>query len=85
MAILSNGDRGVAQRRLMERLSRDREPMGLNKPDLLSAVNDADQWVSDNAVGFNSALSVGAQATLTKQQKAELLMFVVSRRFEVDA
>ena len=85
MAILSNGDRGVAQRRLMDRLSKDREPMGLNKPDLLAAVNDADQWVSDNAVGFDSALSVRARAALTRQQKAELLMFVVSRRFEVDA
>ena len=85
MAIMNSGDRGVAQQRLMGQLSRDRDPMGLTKPELLAAVNDADLWVSDNAASFNTALSSTAQATLTKQQKAELLMFVVSRRFEVDA
>lgn len=85
MAVMSNGDRALVQQRMMERLSRGRESMGLTKPQLLVAVNDADQWVSDNAVSFNNTLSATAQTTLTKQQKAELLMFVVSRRFEVDA
>lgn len=84
MAILDNDSLARIRLKLGQRLSRDHEPLGMNRPDLDAAVVAVDQWVSDNVANFNSALPAKAQSDLTKQQKAELLMLVVARRFEVD-
>lgn len=66
----------------MRALSARREPIGaLNKSDLRAALNAADQWASDNQASYNSALPAAAQAALTSAQKAELLKFVIEKRY----
>ena len=59
------------------------ELLDLSKQELRDAVNAVDDWVDDNAAAFNQALPVDARTALTAAQKAELLMRVVRRRFEV--
>lgn len=51
------------------------------KSDLRAAVNAADQWVSDNAASFNSALPATYRTNATSAQKALLLVWVVTKRF----
>lgn len=58
---------------------------GVVKADLRAAVDAIDQWVSDNAASFNSAIPQPARAALTAAQKAELFLFVVRKRFQVGA
>jgi hypothetical protein len=58
-------------------------PGGVTKTDLLAAVNAADDWADANAGSFNAALPLPARNVLTARQKAALLMFVISKRFEV--
>lgn len=58
---------------------------GLTKVQLQAAVDAADQWVSDNAASFNSALPVAARSALTASQKSALLMYILIRRFQVGA
>jgi len=54
---------------------------GLTKIDVRAAVNAIDQWVSDNALSLNSAIPQPARAALTSEQKAQLLKYVVTRRY----
>jgi hypothetical protein len=77
--------REIARSRFAQRLSDDFEACSLTKADLLAAVNATDQWVEDNKASFNSALPAAAQSGLTAAQKAELMVFVVRRRWEVGA
>ena len=65
----------------MRDLSDIREVCGINKIDLLAAVDAADQWASDNATSFNSALPLPARTTLTTSQKARLLSAVIIKRY----
>lgn len=81
MALLSDAQRREAWAELMAEVSRRRESVALTKPDLRAAINAVDQWVSDNAASFNTALPAAAQAGLTPSQKAELLVFVTRKRF----
>ncbi len=83
MAVLSDTDRVAEWAGFMSDISLRREPIGLTKPDLRAAVDAIDDWVDDNAAAFNQALPVAARTALTVAQKAELLMRVVRRRFEV--
>jgi hypothetical protein len=52
----------------------------LTKVDLRAAVAAADQWASDNANGYNSALPVPFRTTASAVEKAMLLAYVVMRR-----
>lgn len=52
------------------------------KADLRAAVNAIDQWVSDNAAAFNTAIPQPARAKLTASQKARLLAAVVLKRYQ---
>ena len=65
----------------------DREAAGvpLSKAELLAAIDAVDDWVNDNTVAFNNALSIAAKTNLTTKQKAKLLRVVLKRRWEVDA
>lgn len=58
---------------------------GLTKAQLRAAVDAADQWASDNALSFNSALPVAARTALTARQKSRLLAFVLLRRYNQGA
>lgn len=85
MAILSEQERAALRSSLAQALSRRFESVTLTKSELKAAVDAADQWVENNKVAFNNALPVAAQAGLTTSQKAELLLFVVRHRFDVEA
>ena len=81
MATMTNGDRAIVHTELMRDLSDAREPCGTLKADLRAAIDAADQWVSDNAASFNSALPVAARNSLTTSQKSRLLTAVIRKRF----
>ncbi len=83
MAVLTDPDRKALQQAWCAELSRRRTPFNLSRADLRAAVNAIDDWVDANSTAFNQAIPQPARAALTAQQKAELLMFVVQRRFEV--
>lgn len=83
MAIMTDPQRVEAWAEFMREISDEREPIGVTKPDLRAALNAVDQWISDNASSFNTAIPQPARAALTATQKARLLMFVVRKRFNV--
>ena len=51
------------------------------KPDLRDALNAVDDWVDANAASLNAAIPQPARGALTPAQKAQMLVFVVERRF----
>ena len=67
---------------LMRELSRQRASISLTKPELRAAVDAVDAWVEANAASYNSAIPQPARGALSAQQKAQLLMYVVTKRFE---
>ena len=83
MAVLTEAERQQLRADFAERLSRDREPLGLTKSEVKAAINAADDWANANSASYNSALPLPARSVLTARQKAEILMFIIRRRFEV--
>ncbi len=83
MAILTDADRTELKNKWARRLSRDRELFSLSSLDTKAAVDAADDWVEANQAAYNTALPVAARNNLTAKQKAELLMFVIDKRFGV--
>lgn len=83
MAVLPDADRREVWARFMRELSARREPCSLTKVDLRAAVDAIDVWVDANAAAFNAAIPQPARSALTARQKAELLFYVVFRRYEV--
>ena len=83
MAVLSNTDRVAEWAGFMSDLSSRFEPLNLIKQDLRAAIDAVDDWIDSNTSSFNQALPVAARSALTPAQKAELLVRVVRRRFEV--
>jgi len=83
MAVLSDSERAKVWSQLMSDLSARREGIAVNKADLRAAINAVDQWVEDNKVTFNLAIPLPARTALTAAQKAELLVYVARRRFQV--
>lgn len=83
MAVLDNATRQALWADLMRDLSDAREGVGVTKADLRAALNAVDDWVEANSGSFNTAIPQPARSALTARQKAQLLMFVVRRRFEV--
>jgi hypothetical protein len=67
----------------MRDASNERMALPLTKADLRAAVDAIDQWADDNAAAFNVAIPLPARTALTAKQKAQLLFYVVRRRFEV--
>ena len=84
MAVLSEGDRQNLWAKYMEDASGRRDGIGLTKAQLRAAIDAADDWVDSNRASFNGALPAAAQSNLTAAQKAEILMYVVRRRWEVE-
>jgi hypothetical protein len=83
MAVLSNPDRFAIWANYMSDASAQQTALALIKPDLRAAVNAIDDWVDANAASFNTAIPLPARTVLTAKQKAQLLTYVVRRRFEV--
>lgn len=80
MAVLSDNDRADCWAQWM-RESKTAIGGALTKAELRSAVNAIDQWVSDNASSFNTAIPQPARGVLTAAQKADLLVYVARKRF----
>lgn len=51
-----------------------------SKPVLIAAVAAADQWATDNAASFNTALNATFRTNATAAQKNEILSFVCQKR-----
>lgn len=81
MATMTTGQRAQVWADLMTEISRNREGAALVKADLRAAIDAADQWASDNAASFNTALPIAARNALTGGQKARLLSAVLQKRF----
>ena len=81
MAVMSGASRQEAWAEYMRQVSNDGETITVSKPELRAALDAADQWASDNAAAFNSALPAAARTKLTTSQKARLLAFIVTKRY----
>lgn len=83
MAVLSSAERQAILARFGSDLSAARTAFNTTKPNLIAAINAIDDWVEANTAAFNTAIPQPARGELTAQQKAQLLFYVVRRRFEV--
>lgn len=83
MAVLTSAERQALWAELMRDLSNRGEPVALTKQDLRAALDAADDWAEANAASFNAAIPQPARAQLTARQKAMLLAWVITRRWEV--
>lgn len=83
MAVLSNADRLALGQLFCSDISAQRTPLSLNRTEFRAAVVAIDDWVDANSLSFNTAIPQPARANLTAKQKAQLLMYVVRRRYEV--
>lgn len=86
MAVLSNQDRADIFASVMRKERILAQPLdfagSLSKADLRAAVDAIDQWISDNAAAFNSAIPQPARGALSAAQKASIFSAVVAKRFE---
>jgi len=83
---MSLEDQEIVWADFMSSLSAEREELtNMLKGDLLDAVQAVDQWVVDNQASYNSALPEVFRTNATPEQKAMLLMYVVTRRYLVGA
>ncbi len=81
MATLSDIARTQVWLQIMNDLSNRRDESAFLNTELRTALNAADQWVSDNKASYNSALPLPFRTDATTSQKALLLQFVVQKRF----
>lgn len=78
---LSDSDRHTILARLAAEAVKRGEEWGVNKPELLAAIDAVDDWIMANRQGFNDALPPAAQA-LNARQKGRLLAAVTLRLIE---
>jgi len=81
MAELSGEQRRALWAELMERLSREQQPIAVTKAELRAAVDAVDAWVNANAASLNGAIPQPARGALSTAQKAMILAFVVEKRY----
>lgn len=86
MAVLSAQERTKISQEFQAAISRVNDTFsGVLKPDIVAAVSAADQWAEDNKSSYNAALPLPARTALTAQQKAAILVYVITRRYELGA
>ena len=68
---------------LMRDFSTNGESIGVTKPELKAAVDALDDFLDGNAGTINAAIPQPARGTLTVQQKALMLSYVVLKRYKV--
>lgn len=83
MAVLSQGERDTVQSSYCAAVSARWDVFNLSAADMAATVAAVDSWVNDNQASYNSALPAAAQSGLSATQKAEILLYVVRRRYEV--
>ena len=83
MAVLVDADRKEIWALFMSDAGTQRDQLALLKTDLRAAIDAADAWVEANSAAYNAALPQPARGALTAKQKAQLLMYVVRKRYQV--
>ena len=83
MVELTAANRKVVWSAYMNDISRRREGITLTKPELRAAIDAIDTWINDNQASFNSAIPNPARTNLSASQKAELLLYIVKKRYEI--
>lgn len=84
-ASLPDADRQEVYADLMSSMSVDHANTGvIPKGDLRTAVNNTDQFISDNATAYNAVLPLSVRTTLSNKEKARLFLFVAKRRFDIE-
>lgn len=81
MAALLDADRFTVQQDFCTDLSRARSIFTLTRPELRAAINAIDDWIVANQASFNLAIPQPARGVLTADQKTELFMRVMTKRF----
>lgn len=83
MATLPDNDRAALTAEYQRELSSHREAITVSKADLRAAINALDQFLHDNATAINNAIPQPARTQLTSRQKAQILVYVIDKRFKV--
>lgn len=78
MAVLSTEQAGQLWRDVMDRASRQHQPLGMRKSDVLLLAEAADQWLESVLPNFVAALPPG----LTEVQQLGLLRLLVDHRIQ---
>lgn len=82
MAVMDSTNRASACRNFTDEICTARESFGaLTKAQKQAAIDAVDQYLSDNASAFNTAIPQPARAHLSTTQKARLLIHVVRQRY----
>lgn len=82
MAALGANARQAVCDEFAQAISAIRGSLGnLTKAQLRAAIDAADTWVDSNAAAYNTALPAAARSALTVTQKAQILQYVIARRF----
>jgi len=84
MATMSDAERKAVWETYNSTFSREARPIPIKKQALRTAIDETDQWISDNEASFNAALSEPAKSALSKRGKAALLLFVIERRYRLE-
>jgi hypothetical protein len=67
----------------MRELSSDGQSIGITKQELRAAIDALDDFMDDSAATINAAIPQPARTSLTVQQKALMLSYVVLKRYKV--
>ncbi len=78
MAVLPEADRVDVWG---EHMARNTEEYSLGKADLRAVVDAADVWAQDNKASYNAALPLPGRTALSTQQKADVLVRILRKRF----
>ena len=82
MAVLSNADRANLAADWMRQ---NTEVCSILKASLRAAIDAADDWANANAAAYNTAIPQPARGALTAAQKARILSYVITKRWQVGA
>jgi len=83
MAVLSAADQVAVTSSYTRLVCERREAVPIRKAELRAAITAVDAWADSNQASFNSAIPLPARTSLTARQKAEILLFVIRRRWEL--
>lgn len=83
MAVMTSQQRADGYAQFLRDLSAVREALACLKAEGRAAFDAADQWASDNAASYNSALPAAFRTAATPAEKARLLAAVLIARFQL--
>ena len=82
MAVLSDANRFLVWADWMQE---NAELCSITKADLRAAINAADDWANSNAAAYNTAIPQPARGALTSAQKARILTYIITKRWQLGA